>query len=100
MKAFYRRYNECCNAHEFDRLGEFVADTVEVNGSVRTLAEYMAERDPGKRKAIAERLQVLAHDNANIVLLGQVAAPAAYRSNLKDMINIGFPIAWNVRRTN
>jgi predicted ester cyclase len=41
MEAFYRRYNECCNAHDFDRLGEFVAETVEVNGSVQTLATYI-----------------------------------------------------------
>jgi peptide/nickel transport system substrate-binding protein len=67
---------------------------------VPVMAEYLTETDPAKRRAIAARLQELAHDNANIILLGQVAAPAAYRSNLTGMIDIGFPIAWNVRRTN
>ena len=65
---------------------------------VPVLAEYAAESDPAKRKEIAIRLQKLAHEHVNIVLLGQMAAPAAYRSNLKNMLNIGLPIAWNVER--
>ena len=40
LEAFYRRYNACCNAHEFDRLGEFVAPEVEINGERRDLDEY------------------------------------------------------------
>ncbi len=42
IESFYRRYNRFCNAHEFDALGEFVAERVEVNGSVQSLAEYIA----------------------------------------------------------
>jgi predicted ester cyclase len=40
LAAFYRRYNACCNEHRFDDLAEFVADEVEVDGSVKTRAEY------------------------------------------------------------
>jgi len=40
LDAFYRRYNACCNAHEFDRLGEFVASDVQVNGEVQGLRDY------------------------------------------------------------
>jgi predicted ester cyclase len=40
--AFYRRYNSVCNAHDFDRLGEFVADGIRVNGEPQTLARYAA----------------------------------------------------------
>ena len=41
LEARYRRYNAACNAHEFDRLGEFVAQRVEVNGEVQGLAAYV-----------------------------------------------------------
>ncbi len=39
---FYRRYNERCNAHDFDRLDEFVAADVLVNGEVQGLRNYIA----------------------------------------------------------
>jgi predicted ester cyclase len=42
LAARYRQYNATCNAHAFDRLGEFVADDLEVNGEPRTLADYAA----------------------------------------------------------
>jgi predicted ester cyclase len=42
LEAFYRRYNAACNAHEFERLGEFVADDVWVNGEQQGLAGYVA----------------------------------------------------------
>jgi predicted ester cyclase len=41
LDAFYRRYNALCNAHEFDRLGEFVASDVQVNGEVQGLRDYV-----------------------------------------------------------
>ena len=40
LDELYRRYNACCNAHEFERLGEFVAEDVTVDGEVRGLAAY------------------------------------------------------------
>ena len=40
-EAFYRRYVACCNAHEFGRLGEFVADDVRVNGEIQGLHGYV-----------------------------------------------------------
>jgi steroid delta-isomerase-like uncharacterized protein len=39
-KALYRRYNACCNAHDFESLGEFVAEDVVVNGEPVGLAGY------------------------------------------------------------
>jgi predicted ester cyclase len=42
IEAFYRRYNRRCNDHEFDLLGEFVADRVEVNGTAQDLDGYVA----------------------------------------------------------
>lgn len=41
LEAFYRRYNACCNAHEFERLGEFVASEVRVNGEAEGLRNYV-----------------------------------------------------------
>ena len=40
LAAFYRRYNACCNEHRFDDLAEFVADEVDVDGGIKTRAEY------------------------------------------------------------
>jgi predicted ester cyclase len=40
LKVFYRRYNAVCNEHDFDRLGEFVAEDVWVDGSPTGLAAY------------------------------------------------------------
>jgi predicted ester cyclase len=41
LDGFYRRYNALCNAHEFDRLGEFVASDVQVNGELQGLRDYV-----------------------------------------------------------
>ena len=38
----YRRYLEACNAHALDRLGEFVAPDIRVDGVPIGLAEYAA----------------------------------------------------------
>ncbi|WP_375460257.1 ABC transporter substrate-binding protein [uncultured Enterovirga sp.] len=65
---------------------------------VPVMAQYLAERDEGQRKELAIKLQVLLHDNVNIVLMGQVAAPGVYRSNLRGVIDIGLPLAWNIQR--
>ena len=41
LESVYRRYNSLCNAHRFDRLSEFVAQDVEVNGEVQGLQAYV-----------------------------------------------------------
>ena len=41
-EAFYRHYLAACNDHAFDRLPEFVAADVEVDGVRRGLAGYVA----------------------------------------------------------
>ena len=38
----YRRYNALCNAHDFSRLGEFVAQDIRVNDEPTGLAAYAA----------------------------------------------------------
>jgi predicted ester cyclase len=42
LESFYRRYNQRCNDHRFDLLGEFVSDDVEVNGKAQGLYAYVA----------------------------------------------------------
>jgi steroid delta-isomerase-like uncharacterized protein len=42
LEDLYRRYNAVCNAHDFDRLGDFVAEDIRVNGEAQTLAAYAA----------------------------------------------------------
>jgi predicted ester cyclase len=40
LESSYRRYLQRCNEHGFAELEEFVADDVEVNGTVRGLSGY------------------------------------------------------------
>lgn len=41
VEPLYRLYNAACNAHEFDRLAEFVAQDVLVNGETQGLQAYL-----------------------------------------------------------
>jgi peptide/nickel transport system substrate-binding protein len=65
---------------------------------VPVMRKYLTETDETKRKALAIELQTLLHDNVNVVLMGQVAAPGVYRSDLRGVIDIGLPLAWNIER--
>ena len=42
LSAWYRRYNEVCNAHGFEELDAFVAPDVVVNGERQGLDGYVA----------------------------------------------------------
>ncbi|MGI8723607.1 MAG: ester cyclase [Geodermatophilaceae bacterium] len=41
LARWYRRYLQRCNEHDFDRLDEFVAPDVEVNGAAPGLSTYV-----------------------------------------------------------
>jgi predicted ester cyclase len=41
VEAFYREYLAACNAHEFDRLGDYVSADVHVNGARQSLDAYV-----------------------------------------------------------
>lgn len=41
-ESFYRRYNQHCNDHRFDLLGDFVAEDVKVNDKVQGRPAYVA----------------------------------------------------------
>jgi len=42
IESFYRLYNRRCNDHQFDRLGDFVSEEVQVNGQMQGLHGYVA----------------------------------------------------------
>lgn len=42
LNEFYRRYIDVLNAHEFDRMSEFVATTTTLNGEPGTLDDVVA----------------------------------------------------------
>lgn len=65
---------------------------------VPLLRQFSEEPDMARRREIAAQLQTLAHDNVNVVLLGQFAGPAVYRSNLRGVLDVGFPVLWNIQR--
>ncbi len=65
---------------------------------VPLLLAYSEESDPARRRALAAQLQELAHEHVNVILLGQFAAPAVHRADLRGVIDAGFPVLWNIRR--
>jgi peptide/nickel transport system substrate-binding protein len=65
---------------------------------VPLLRQFSEEPDMARRREIAAQLQTLAHDNVNVIILGQFAGPGVYRSDLRGVIDAGFPVLWNIRR--
>jgi peptide/nickel transport system substrate-binding protein len=65
---------------------------------VPLLKQFAEEMDPAKRREIASELQRLALDHVSGVAMGQFASPAAYRSDLEGVLEVGFPVLWNIRR--
>ncbi len=51
-----------------------------------------------ERQRLANELQAAFHENVNYILGGQFSAPAAYRSELRDVIEFPIPIFWNMSR--
>jgi peptide/nickel transport system substrate-binding protein len=62
------------------------------------IERFAAEYDMAKRRELAAEIQRSVHDNVSIVILGQFAGPSAYRGNLRGVLDVGFPVLWNVQR--
>ncbi len=62
------------------------------------LQQFEAESDPDKRKALAAELQKFATEAATFPIAGQFQSPAVWRSELKGVIDFGFPVIWNIER--
>lgn len=65
---------------------------------VELFRQFSEEADPGRRRDLAARLQQAAHENVNVIILGQFASPGAHRSDLTGVIDVGVPVLWNIRR--
>jgi len=62
------------------------------------IAACEADSDPAKRLVMAGQMQTLAYENINLPITGQFAAPAVWRAGLKGVVDLGFPITWNMER--
>lgn len=62
------------------------------------LRRYSEAATEEARRNLAAQIQTAFHRNVNFVLGGQLAAPAAYRSNLQGLVPFAFPLLWNVAR--
>jgi peptide/nickel transport system substrate-binding protein len=60
-------------------------------------ADFAREPDAGKRKAIAEKVQVLAYDEVPYVPWGQFVVPGAFRKNVQGVLQFGATLLWNIQ---
>ena len=67
-------------------------------GMPALVAKFEVEPDREKRMALAQEMQLRVLDQAPQMFLGQFSPPAAYRSNIKGLINNGLSVFWNARR--
>ncbi|HEU5196485.1 MAG TPA: ABC transporter substrate-binding protein [Methylomirabilota bacterium] len=59
-------------------------------------ADFAREPDAAKRKAIAEKVQVLAYDEVPYIPWGQFVVPGAYRKNVNGVLQFGATLLWNI----
>jgi peptide/nickel transport system substrate-binding protein len=59
---------------------------------------FEAESEPAKRKQLAGELQRLAFEAATFPIAGQFRSPAVWRSELRGVIDFGFPVIWNIEK--
>ena len=62
------------------------------------LQAFEAEADPARRREIAAGIQTRAHAAATFPLSGQFSSPAAWRAELRGVVDFGFPVMWNIQR--
>ena len=62
------------------------------------ISQFEAESDPARRRQIAAELNKVAIEQATFPIAGQFRAPAAWRAELRGVIDFGFPVVWNIER--
>lgn len=62
------------------------------------IERFEAEIDPDRRRELAATLNRAAIDRATFPIAGQFRAPAAWRAELRGVIDFGFPVIWNIER--
>ncbi|HET7342636.1 MAG TPA: ABC transporter substrate-binding protein [Methylomirabilota bacterium] len=60
-------------------------------------ADFAREPSEAKRKAIAEKVQLLAYDEVPYVPWGQFVVPGAFRKNVQGVLQFGATLLWNIR---
>jgi len=60
-------------------------------------ADFAREPNEAKRKAIAEKVQVLAYDEVPYVPWGQFVIPGAFRKNVHGVLQFGATLLWNIQ---
>jgi peptide/nickel transport system substrate-binding protein len=60
-------------------------------------ADFAREPDAARRKAIAEKVQVLAFDEVPYVPWGQFVVPGAFRKNVQGVLQFGATLLWNIQ---
>lgn len=62
------------------------------------IERFEAESDADRRRALAAELQRLSYEAATFPIAGQFQSPAVWRTELKGVIDFGFPVIWNIER--
>jgi peptide/nickel transport system substrate-binding protein len=60
-------------------------------------ADFAREPNEAKRKAIAEKVQLLAYDEVPYVPWGQFVVPGAFRKNVQGVLQFGATLLWNIQ---
>jgi hypothetical protein len=47
---------------------------------------------------LAAEIQRHVHESALMIFTGQFSVPAAYRADVEDVLAVGYPVFWNMRR--
>lgn len=67
-------------------------------GQVPLLRQFSEAVEQDRRRELAAQIQQRAIENVSVVLLGQYASPAVYRADLNGVLEVGFPVMWNISR--
>ncbi|CAB3652365.1 Glutathione-binding protein gsiB precursor [Achromobacter denitrificans] len=64
----------------------------------KDLAAFRQTSDPAEQKRLAADMQKVAYETTPAVIWGQFSQPAAYRKNLKGVIESSIPVFWNISK--
>jgi len=58
--------------------------------------DWIRATDPGKRKQLAEQIQIVAYDEVPFVPWGQYVQPSLFRKNVRGVLQFPAALLWNV----
>ncbi|MBJ3778141.1 ABC transporter substrate-binding protein [Acuticoccus mangrovi] len=62
------------------------------------IAQFEEATAPDDQMALARKIQELTFEDVKFLILGQYSRSSAYRSDLKDFVNVVMPAMWSVHR--